>query len=109
VGDYCFVAPGVITSNDNYMARDPERFQHFKGITMQDGARIGANATILPGKILHSDACVAAGAVLTRDAEAGMIVVGNPAKAFREVPEAQLIKTTWIRSDESDSHHPHLQ
>jgi len=92
VGDYCFVAPGVITSNDNYMARDPQRFEHFKGITMEDGSRIGANATILPGKILQSDACVAAGAVLTRDAAAGMIVVGNPAKAFREVPEAQLLK-----------------
>ena len=92
IGDYCFVAPGVITSNDNYMARDPERFQHFKGVTMEDGDRIGANATILPGKILHSDACVAAGAVLTRDAQAAMIVVGNPAKAFREVPEAQLME-----------------
>ncbi|HOH78095.1 MAG TPA: DapH/DapD/GlmU-related protein [Candidatus Cloacimonadota bacterium] len=92
IGDYCFVAPGVITSNDNYMARDPERFNHFKGITMEDGARIGANATILPGKVLHTDACVAAGAVVTRDAQAALIVVGNPAKAFRDVPEAQLIK-----------------
>ncbi|NLK50773.1 MAG: N-acetyltransferase [Candidatus Cloacimonetes bacterium] len=92
VGDYCFVAPGVITSNDNYMGRDPERFKHFKGITMQDGARIGANATILPGKELAGDACIAAGAVLTKDAPEEMILVGSPAKPFRTVPEAQLMK-----------------
>ncbi len=29
----CFVAPCVATSNDNYMARDKERFNHFKGVT----------------------------------------------------------------------------
>lgn len=92
VQDYCFVAPGVITSNDNYMARDPERFNHFKGITMKDGSRIGAAATILPGKVLHPDACIAAGAVLTKDAPAEMILLGSPAKSFREVPQAQLLK-----------------
>lgn len=92
VDDYCFVAPGVITSNDNYMARDPERYNHFKGVTLQRGARIGANATILPGKVLNPDACVAAGAVLTKDAPGDTIVVGNPAKPLREVPELQLLK-----------------
>lgn len=92
VEDYCFVAPGVVTSNDNYMARDPERFNHFKGVTMKTGSRIGAAATILPGKVLHPDAAVAAAAVLTKDAQSEMIHLGSPAKPFREVPEAQLLK-----------------
>ncbi|MBW6513157.1 MAG: N-acetyltransferase [Candidatus Syntrophosphaera sp.] len=92
IEDYCFVAPCVATSNDNYMARDPERFQHFKGITMKRGSRIGVNATILPGKVLDVDACVAGGAVVSRDAPAGKIVLGSPAKPVREVPEAQLLK-----------------
>jgi len=92
VEDYCFVAPGVITSNDNYMARDPERYKHFMGVTLHTGARIGANATILPGKVLHQDACIAAGAVVTRDAPADTVVVGSPAKPLRAVPEPQLLK-----------------
>lgn len=92
VEDYCFVAPGVVTSNDNYMARDPERFNHFKGVTMKTGSRIGAAATILPGKVLHPDAAVAAAAVLTKDAQPEVIHLGSPAKPFREVPEAQLLK-----------------
>ncbi len=92
IGNYCFVAPCVATSNDNYMARDKERFKHFKGITMQDGARIGVNATILPGKTIAADAMVAAAAVVSRDVPAGTIVLGSPARAWGEVPETQLLK-----------------
>ena len=92
VEDYCFVAPCVATSNDNYMARDKERFKHFKGITMKRGSRIGANATILPGKVIETDGTVAAGAVVTRDVPSSKIVVGSPAKALRDVPELQLLE-----------------
>ncbi|HOR03593.1 MAG TPA: DapH/DapD/GlmU-related protein [Candidatus Syntrophosphaera sp.] len=98
IDDYCFVAPCVATSNDNYMARDPERFKHFKGVTLERGARIGVNATILPGKVLAEDACVAGGAVISRDVPAGMIVLGSPAKPLREVPEEQLLKNNLDKS-----------
>ncbi|MDD4223535.1 MAG: DapH/DapD/GlmU-related protein [Candidatus Cloacimonetes bacterium] len=91
IEDYCFVAPCVATSNDNYMARDPQRFEHFKGVTLKRGARIGVNATILPGKVLAEDACVAGGAVVSRDVPSATVVVGSPAKALREVPSEQLL------------------
>ncbi|MGH4125358.1 MAG: acyltransferase [Clostridium sp.] len=92
VEDYVFIAPCVTTSNDNYAARSKERFGKFKGVTIKKGGRIGAGAVILPGKIIHEDALVAAGSVVAKDVEAGMIVVGNPAKVLRSVPEDQLLK-----------------
>jgi len=90
--DNCFIAPCVATSNDNYMARSKERFKHFKGITVKKGGRIGLNATILPGKVIGEDSQVAAGAVVTRDAPSKKIVLGAPAKVWREVPEDQLLE-----------------
>lgn len=98
IGDYCFVAPCVATSNDNYMARDPERFQHFKGVTMERGARIGVNATVLPGRTIGEDGCVAGGAVVSRDVPAQKVVLGSPAKPLRDVPEEQLLKNNLDKS-----------
>ncbi|MDO9577749.1 MAG: N-acetyltransferase [Candidatus Cloacimonadales bacterium] len=92
IGDYCFVAPAVATSNDNYMARDKERYKHFKGVTIKDGGRIGVNATILPGKTIHEDGMVAGGSVVSQDVESEEIWLGNPAKPVGKVSEAQLLK-----------------
>jgi UDP-2-acetamido-3-amino-2,3-dideoxy-glucuronate N-acetyltransferase len=90
--DYCFIAPCVATSNDNYMARSKERFKHFKGVTVKKGGRIGLNATILPGKIIGEDSQVAAGAVVTSDTPSKKIVLGMPAKVWRDVPKDQLLE-----------------
>lgn len=92
VEDFVFIAPGVVTSNDNFAARSKERYNHFKGITIKKGGRIGAHATILPGKVIHEDGFVAAGSVVTKDVESGKIVVGNPARVLKDVPYDQLLK-----------------
>lgn len=92
IEDNVFIAPGVVTSNDNFAARSKERYNHFKGVTVKTGGRIGAQATILPGKIIENDGFVAAGSVVTRDVNAEKIVAGNPAKELRKVPEDQLLK-----------------
>ena len=92
LGDYVFIAPCVVTTNDNYMARSRERFTNFKGVTVKDGGRIGANATILPGKTIYEDGTVAAGSVVTKDVQQEEIVAGLPAKKIRNVPENQLLR-----------------
>lgn len=91
VEDRCFIAPCVATSNDNFIGRTKERFKHFKGVILKRGARIGVNATILPGKTIGEDALVAAGAVVTRDVPEKKIVAGVPAHEYRDVPEEQLL------------------
>jgi UDP-2-acetamido-3-amino-2,3-dideoxy-glucuronate N-acetyltransferase len=90
--DRVFVAPGTLTSNDNFMGRTEERFKHFKGVTIKTGGRLGVGSVILPGKIVQADAVVAAGALLTRDAEKEQLYAGVPARKFRAVPEDQLLK-----------------
>jgi len=90
--DDVFVAPMVATSNDNYMARGKERFKHFKGVVVRRGGRIGVNATILPGRTVDEQGVVAAGSVVTHDVPARVIVAGNPACVFRDVPEDQLLE-----------------
>jgi UDP-2-acetamido-3-amino-2,3-dideoxy-glucuronate N-acetyltransferase len=92
VEDRCFVAPCVATSNDNFVGRTKERFKHFKGVTLKKGARVGANATILPGKVIGEDALVAAGSVVTKDLPSRKIFAGVPAQEFRDVPREQLLE-----------------
>ncbi len=91
IEDYCFIAPCVAFTNDNFLGRTEERKKHFGGPTLKRGARIGANATILPNLVIGEDSVVAAGSVVTKDVPARMIVLGSPAKVLRPVPEEQLI------------------
>lgn len=92
LADRVFVAPCVATANDNFVGRTEKRFRHFKGLIAEKGARIGVNATILPGKTIGADALVAAGALVTRDVPPGQIYAGVPAKYFGPVPEEELLK-----------------
>jgi acetyltransferase-like isoleucine patch superfamily enzyme len=92
LGDRVFVAPGVLTSNDNFVGRTEERFKHFKGVTVEKGGRLGVGSVILPGITIGADTLIAAGSVVTENAPAGQIVLGTPAKAWRPVPEEQLLE-----------------
>ncbi len=95
--DRVFISPGVVTSNDNYVGRTEERFEHFKGVTVKRGGRIGAGSVILPGKVIGEDALVAAGSVVTKDVPPRMIVMGCPAMKIRTVPEEQLLENQgWV-------------
>ncbi|MHB9027612.1 MAG: N-acetyltransferase [Candidatus Latescibacterota bacterium] len=91
IGDDCFIAPCVATSNDNYAGRWKERTKFYKGVTILRGGRIAVNATILPGKVIGPDGLVGAGSVVTHDVPEGVVVCGNPAGKLREVPRNQLL------------------
>ena len=92
IEDDCFVAPEVTFTNDNFLGRTEERKKHYAGPTLRRGARVGANATILPGKVLEPDALAAAGAVVTKDIGARTIAVGVPARNAGNVPAEQLVE-----------------
>lgn len=92
IGDGCFIAPEVSFTNDNFLGRTKERFKYHQGVTLERGARIGANTTFLPGITVGADALVAAGSTVTKDVPAGKIVMGSPARVLRDVPEEQLLE-----------------
>ncbi len=87
-----FIAPCVVTTNDNYMGRTEKRHALVKGPTIRRGARVGGGAILCPGVEIGEEAFVGAGAVVTKDVPARALVVGNPARVLREVPDEELLE-----------------
>ena len=89
--EHVFVAPCVVTTNDNFMGRTERRHDLIKGPTIRRGARIGGGATLCPGIEIGEEAFVGAGAVVTKNVPARAVVVGNPARQIRDVPDEELL------------------
>jgi acetyltransferase-like isoleucine patch superfamily enzyme len=87
-----FIAPCVVTTNDNYMGRTERRHELRKGPTIRRGARIGGGAVLCPGIEIGEEAFVGAGAVVIRDVPPRTVVVGNPARRIRDVPDEELLE-----------------
>jgi acetyltransferase-like isoleucine patch superfamily enzyme len=90
--EHVFIAPCVVTTNDNFMGRTERRHEQIKGPTIRRGARIGGGAVLLPGLEIGEEAFVGAGAVVTKNVEPRMLVVGNPARVMRAVAEDELLE-----------------
>lgn len=86
LGDDVFVGPNATFSNDPF-PRSRQRPEQYTGTVVEDGASIGANATLLPGVRIGRGAMIGAGAVITRSVPANAIVVGNPARIIGYVTD----------------------
>lgn len=78
-----FVGPGAVLTNDEYPIRTDDGLE---GPTIEAGASVGANATLLPGVTVGENAFVAAGAVVTEDVPPDTLAVGTPA-TVQALPE----------------------
>jgi UDP-2-acetamido-3-amino-2,3-dideoxy-glucuronate N-acetyltransferase len=85
-----FIAPCVVTTNDDFMGRTEKRKELMKGPTVRRGARVGGGAILCPGVEIGMEAFVGAGAVVTRDVPPRVVVVGSPARVLRDVDPAEL-------------------
>ena len=77
--DDVFVGPNATFTNDPF-PRSKRRPDAYAVTTVQRGASIGANATILPGITIGLGAMVGAGSVVTSDVPPHAIVYGSPAR-----------------------------
>lgn len=81
VGNRVFIGPHVCFTNDRYPRSVSPDWQVVP-TKVEDGASIGANATILCGVTIGRNAMVAAGAVVTKDVPPHALVAGVPAKVM---------------------------
>ena len=89
--DNVFIAPCVVTTNDNFMGRTEKRHELIKGPTIRRGARVGGGAILCPAVEIGEEAFVGAGAVVTKDVPPKKVVVGSPARELRDVPDEELL------------------
>jgi acetyltransferase-like isoleucine patch superfamily enzyme len=87
-----FIAPCVVTTNDNSMGRGEKRLKRMRGPRVRRGARVGGGAVLLPGVEIGEEAFVGAGAVVLHDVPARAVVVGSPARRIRDVPDEDLLR-----------------
>ena len=87
LGKGVFIGPGAILTNDRYPRAVNERMQQKSaldwkpvGVTVLDGASIGAGVICVAPVTIGSWSMVAAGAVVLRDVADYALVVGNPAR-----------------------------
>ena len=82
----CWIGPNVVITNARYPL-SPGVKSSLRGATVRKNAKIGANATLLPGVVIGENALVGAGTVVTRNVPSGKVVVGNPAQVIRDISE----------------------
>lgn len=87
IEDDVFVGPNVVFTDDPHPMNCPRYKECKGGAVVRRLARIGANATILPGVEIGENALVGAGSVVVENVPAGAVVVGNPAVVIKRVDE----------------------
>ncbi|HET6389566.1 WxcM-like domain-containing protein [Hyphomicrobium sp.] len=101
IGNRAFIGPNVTFTNDRF-PRSKQYPERFLATVVEEGASIGANATILPGVRVGRDAMVGAGAVVTKDVPPNATVVGNPAKPiYSDLAETLIEKQSALGSGAS--------
>ncbi|MCA1553953.1 MAG: acetyltransferase [Chloroflexi bacterium] len=84
----CWLGPNVVVTNARY-PRSHNVKEELTGAHILHGAKIGANATLLPGITIGENALVGAGAVVVDDVPDGAVVVGNPARVVKWIREIE--------------------
>ncbi len=80
----CWLGPNVVITNARFPLH-PNAKSKLKSARILRNAKIGANATLLPGVVIGHNSLVGAGSVVTKNVPDNVIVIGNPATFIREM------------------------
>lgn len=80
----CWIGPNVALTNAKF-PKHPEAKKGLLGPTIEENAKIGANATIMPGLTIGKDSLIGAGSVVTKNVPEGVVIAGNPAQILRTI------------------------
>ena len=83
--DNVFLGPNCVFTNVSNPRSFIERKKEFKQTIINQGATIGANATIVCGNNIGKYAFIGAGSVVTKPVPDYTMVIGNPAKFYAYV------------------------
>ena len=86
IGDGCQIGHNVVFATLNHGLQPEERGITYPApIVLGKNVWVGSNSTILQGVTIGDNAVIAAGAVVTKDVEAGTIVGGVPARFIKRI------------------------
>ncbi len=84
IHDNVFIGPNATFTNDKF-PRSKQYPTRFQSILIEEGASIGANATILGEITIGKHAMIGAGSVVTKNVPANELWVGNPARFVKKL------------------------
>jgi acetyltransferase-like isoleucine patch superfamily enzyme len=88
---HAWIGPNVVFTNAKYPQYDGVK-QSLIGIVVSSHAKIGANATLLPGIHIGKNALIGSGAVVTKSVPPNEIWAGNPAKKIKNADEVGYLQ-----------------
>lgn len=95
IGGHCQIAPNVqLLTATHPIDPAPRRrgWEYALPIAIGENVWLGGGVIVCPGVSIGEHCVIGAGAVVTRDVEAGVVAVGNPARAVRRIGAGDRIE-----------------
>jgi len=103
IGDNVFIGPNATFTND-ILPRSKVYPVKFKGTILEEGASIGANATVVAGNTIGRYAMIGAGSVITKNVPPFSLWYGNPARMHGYITRDGIILNMEMKDAEGNQY-----